>query len=107
MLTVRASTSRNAAEPGFTSTDLTGNGTGQTVAEGSEVIVRLATIGKDGHRYLPRERVRARLVMAWDHRCHGEGRSHPYANACQPDWSIRRLMVAHGYYRVSSVGHHE
>jgi NAD(P)-dependent dehydrogenase (short-subunit alcohol dehydrogenase family) len=38
----------NAVEPGFTSTDLTGNGAGQTVAEGAEVIVRLATIGKDG-----------------------------------------------------------
>lgn len=38
----------NAVEPGFTSTDLTGNGAGQTVAEGAEVVVRLATIGKDG-----------------------------------------------------------
>jgi NAD(P)-dependent dehydrogenase (short-subunit alcohol dehydrogenase family) len=38
----------NVVEPGFTSTDLTGNGAGQTVAEGAEVIVRLATIGKDG-----------------------------------------------------------
>jgi NAD(P)-dependent dehydrogenase (short-subunit alcohol dehydrogenase family) len=38
----------NAVEPGFTSTDLTRNGAGQTVAEGAEVIVRLATIGKDG-----------------------------------------------------------
>jgi NAD(P)-dependent dehydrogenase (short-subunit alcohol dehydrogenase family) len=38
----------NAVEPGFTSTDLTGNGEGQTVAEGAEVIVRMATIGKDG-----------------------------------------------------------
>jgi hypothetical protein len=32
---------------------------------------------RTAHRYLPRERVRARLVMAWNHRCHGEGRSHP------------------------------
>ena len=38
----------NAVEPGFTSTDLTGNGAGQTVAEGAEVIVRLAASGKDG-----------------------------------------------------------
>jgi NAD(P)-dependent dehydrogenase (short-subunit alcohol dehydrogenase family) len=38
----------NAVEPGFTSTDLTGNGGGQTPAEGAEVIVGVATIGKDG-----------------------------------------------------------
>lgn len=39
----------NAVEPGFTATDLTaGFGGGQTAAEGAEVIVRLATIGKDG-----------------------------------------------------------
>ena len=38
----------NAVEPGFTSTDLTGNGAGQTAAEGAQVIARLATIGKDG-----------------------------------------------------------
>ena len=38
----------NAVEPGFTQTDLTGGQGHQTVAEGAEVIVRLATIGKDG-----------------------------------------------------------
>jgi NAD(P)-dependent dehydrogenase (short-subunit alcohol dehydrogenase family) len=38
----------NAVEPGYTATDLTGNHAGQTVAEGAEVIVRLATIGRDG-----------------------------------------------------------
>ena len=38
----------NAAEPGLTATDLTGGHGGQTVAEGAEVIVRLATIGEDG-----------------------------------------------------------
>ncbi|MFC9427397.1 SDR family NAD(P)-dependent oxidoreductase [Streptomyces sp. NPDC056987] len=38
----------NAVEPGYTSTDLTGNVAGQPVAEGAEVIVRLATIGEDG-----------------------------------------------------------
>jgi NAD(P)-dependent dehydrogenase (short-subunit alcohol dehydrogenase family) len=38
----------NAAEPGLTATDLTGSHGGQGVAEGAEVIVRLATIGKDG-----------------------------------------------------------
>jgi NAD(P)-dependent dehydrogenase (short-subunit alcohol dehydrogenase family) len=37
----------NAVEPGFTATDLTGSAS-QTVAEGAELIVRLATIGKDG-----------------------------------------------------------
>jgi NAD(P)-dependent dehydrogenase (short-subunit alcohol dehydrogenase family) len=38
----------NAAEPGLTATDLTGGHGGQSVAAGAEVIVRLATIGKDG-----------------------------------------------------------
>ncbi|HVT41796.1 MAG TPA: SDR family NAD(P)-dependent oxidoreductase [Acidimicrobiales bacterium] len=39
----------NAVEPGFTATDLTPfSGAGQPVAEGAKVIVRLATIGKDG-----------------------------------------------------------
>ncbi len=39
----------NAVEPGFTATDLTAaSGTGQPVEKGAEVIVRLATIGKDG-----------------------------------------------------------
>jgi NAD(P)-dependent dehydrogenase (short-subunit alcohol dehydrogenase family) len=38
----------NAVEPGFTATDLTGNGAGQTAAAGAEVIADLATIGADG-----------------------------------------------------------
>jgi NAD(P)-dependent dehydrogenase (short-subunit alcohol dehydrogenase family) len=39
----------NAVEPGFTATELTaGSGAGQPVEEGAEVIVRMATIGKDG-----------------------------------------------------------
>jgi NAD(P)-dependent dehydrogenase (short-subunit alcohol dehydrogenase family) len=39
----------NAVEPGFTATDLTPfSGAGQPVGKGAEVIVRLATIGKDG-----------------------------------------------------------
>jgi len=39
----------NAVEPGFTATDLTpASGAGQPVEKGAEVIVRLATIGKDG-----------------------------------------------------------
>jgi NAD(P)-dependent dehydrogenase (short-subunit alcohol dehydrogenase family) len=39
----------NAVEPGFTATDLTPfSSAGQPVEEGAEVIVRLATIGKDG-----------------------------------------------------------
>lgn len=40
----------NAVEPGFTATDLTGayGFGGQPVADSAEVIVRVATIGKDG-----------------------------------------------------------
>jgi NAD(P)-dependent dehydrogenase (short-subunit alcohol dehydrogenase family) len=39
----------NAVEPGFTATDLTPfSAAGQPVEDGAEVIVRLATIGKDG-----------------------------------------------------------
>lgn len=39
----------NAVEPGFTATDLTPmSGAGQPVEKGAAVIVRLATIGKDG-----------------------------------------------------------
>src|ERR1700729_914416 len=39
----------NAVEPGFTATDLTPlSGAGQPVEDGAEVIVRMATIGKDG-----------------------------------------------------------
>jgi NAD(P)-dependent dehydrogenase (short-subunit alcohol dehydrogenase family) len=39
----------NAVEPGFTATDLTAAvGGGRPVQESAEVIVRMATIGKDG-----------------------------------------------------------
>jgi NAD(P)-dependent dehydrogenase (short-subunit alcohol dehydrogenase family) len=40
----------NAVEPGFTSTDLTGEYefSGQPIADAVGVIVRMATIGKDG-----------------------------------------------------------
>jgi NAD(P)-dependent dehydrogenase (short-subunit alcohol dehydrogenase family) len=39
----------NAVEPGFTATELTPfSGAGQPVEDGAEVIVRMATIGKDG-----------------------------------------------------------
>jgi len=39
----------NAVEPGFTATDLTPfSGAGQPVGKGAEVMVRMATIGKDG-----------------------------------------------------------
>jgi NAD(P)-dependent dehydrogenase (short-subunit alcohol dehydrogenase family) len=39
----------NAVEPGFTATDLTPfSAAGQPVERGAEVIVRMATIGKDG-----------------------------------------------------------
>jgi len=38
----------NAADPGFTKTDLNGNTGTQTVAEGAEVVVRLAQVGPDG-----------------------------------------------------------
>ena len=38
----------NAVDPGPTSTDLNGNRGHQTVEEGTDAIVRLATIGSDG-----------------------------------------------------------
>lgn len=38
----------NAVEPGFTNTDLNGRTGTQTVAEGAEVIVRMAQVGPDG-----------------------------------------------------------
>jgi NAD(P)-dependent dehydrogenase (short-subunit alcohol dehydrogenase family) len=39
----------NAVEPGFTATDLTPfSGAGQPVEQGADVIVRMATIGRDG-----------------------------------------------------------
>lgn len=38
----------NAVDPGFTKTDLNDNRGTQSVAEGAEIIVRMATIGADG-----------------------------------------------------------
>lgn len=38
----------NAVDPGFTATDLTGGAGFQTVTEGTDAIVRLATVGADG-----------------------------------------------------------
>ncbi|MEV4238687.1 MULTISPECIES: SDR family oxidoreductase [unclassified Nocardia] len=38
----------NAADPGYTATDLNGNSGHQTVTEGTDAIVHLATIGPDG-----------------------------------------------------------
>lgn len=38
----------NAADPGYTATDLNGPSGYQTVEQGAEAIVRLATIGPDG-----------------------------------------------------------
>jgi NAD(P)-dependent dehydrogenase (short-subunit alcohol dehydrogenase family) len=38
----------NAADPGYTSTDLNGHSGTQTVTEGTDAIVRLATLGPDG-----------------------------------------------------------
>jgi hypothetical protein len=53
MLTVQYATGLpdlriNAAEPGFTATDLNGNTGHQSVGEGTDAIVALATIGPDG-----------------------------------------------------------
>lgn len=38
----------NAADPGYTATDLNGHAGPQTVEEGAEILVRLATLGPDG-----------------------------------------------------------
>jgi NAD(P)-dependent dehydrogenase (short-subunit alcohol dehydrogenase family) len=38
----------NAVDPGYTATDLNGNSGHQTVEEGTDAIIRLATIGTDG-----------------------------------------------------------
>jgi hypothetical protein len=38
----------NAADPGYTATDFNANSGPQTVTEGTDAIVTLATIGKDG-----------------------------------------------------------
>ena len=49
----------NVADPGYTATDLNNNSGHQTVAEGSEAIVTLATLGADGPTgtYIDREGV--------------------------------------------------
>ena len=38
----------NAVDPGFTKTDLNGNTGSQTVAEGADIVVRMAQVGPDG-----------------------------------------------------------
>ncbi len=38
----------NAADPGYTATDFNGHSGPQTVTEGTDAIVELATIGTDG-----------------------------------------------------------
>jgi NAD(P)-dependent dehydrogenase (short-subunit alcohol dehydrogenase family) len=38
----------NVVDPGYTATDLNQNSGTQTVEQGTDAIVRLATIGKDG-----------------------------------------------------------
>lgn len=38
----------NAADPGYTATDFNGHSGPQTVEEGTDAIVRLATMGPDG-----------------------------------------------------------
>ena len=38
----------NVVDPGYTATDINGNSGHQTVTEGTDAIVRLATIGPDG-----------------------------------------------------------
>lgn len=38
----------NVVDPGYTATDLNQNSGPQTVEQGTDAIVRLATIGKDG-----------------------------------------------------------
>ncbi|QKV94479.1 SDR family oxidoreductase [Streptomyces sp. NA02950] len=38
----------NAVDPGYTATDLNGHTGDQTIEEGAEIIVRMATIGSDG-----------------------------------------------------------
>ncbi|MGW0049910.1 SDR family NAD(P)-dependent oxidoreductase [Nocardia cyriacigeorgica] len=38
----------NAADPGYTATDLNGNSGTQSVTEGTDAIIRLATLGPDG-----------------------------------------------------------
>jgi hypothetical protein len=38
----------NAVDPGYTATDLNNNRGHQTVSEGTDAIVKMATLGKDG-----------------------------------------------------------
>jgi NAD(P)-dependent dehydrogenase (short-subunit alcohol dehydrogenase family) len=52
----------NAADPGYTATDLNGHSGPQTVTEGTDAIVELATIGQDGPTGTFRDRNGA---MAW------------------------------------------
>jgi NAD(P)-dependent dehydrogenase (short-subunit alcohol dehydrogenase family) len=52
----------NAADPGYTATDLTDNQGVQTVHQGTDVIVELATIGADGPTGTSRSR---HGVVAW------------------------------------------
>ncbi|MET8080299.1 SDR family NAD(P)-dependent oxidoreductase [Streptomyces sp. NPDC005303] len=52
----------NAADPGYTATDFNGHSGPQTVSEGTDAIVELATIGADGPTGVFRDRHGA---MAW------------------------------------------
>ncbi|GHG88308.1 SDR family NAD(P)-dependent oxidoreductase [Streptomyces lanatus] len=52
----------NAADPGYTATDFNGHSGPQTVTEGTDAIVELATIGTDGPTGTFRDR---HGVMAW------------------------------------------
>ena len=52
----------NAADPGYTATDFNGHSGPQTVTEGTDAIVELATIGADGPTGTFRDRHGA---MAW------------------------------------------
>ena len=52
----------NAADPGYTATDFNGHSGPQTVTEGTDAIVELATIGRDGPTGTFRNR---RGTLAW------------------------------------------
>jgi hypothetical protein len=52
----------NAVAPGFTATDFTGHRGTQTVTEGTDAMVALATIGKDGPTGTFQDR---RGIVAW------------------------------------------
>src|SRR5262249_40947483 len=66
----------NAADPGFTSTDFNNHGGTQTVTEGTDAIVRLATLPPDADRHLPGP-ARPRSLVDQDHRRGGAGRRGP------------------------------